>query len=317
MRIICGPGRRHNRSRPSIITIGVFDGVHLGHQTVLGGVVAEARKKGLSSVAVTFALHPSHILQKHDKTPHLMSLRHKLRYIAKAGIDICHVLYFDHDLASMPPERFIDNILLKRIRMVSLHVGEDFVFGRSASGDTRFLERMSAKYGFGLHVHRHLAVGNEIVSSTLIRRLISSGEISRAQKFLGRPVSLMGRVIRGEARGRRLGFPTANISLEHEALLPDGIYAAWALTGKKIFPAAAYIGTKPTFHRKKGRRQLEVFVLDARQDFYRKTMEVFFVRRIRRDRKFKNSRSLSRQISKDIARAKNILSARKPFPPIF
>ncbi|MFA5038464.1 MAG: riboflavin biosynthesis protein RibF [Candidatus Omnitrophota bacterium] len=310
MNIIYGLGRIPEQARrPAVVTIGVFDGVHRGHQFVLRRVAAEAARKNLNSAVVTFSVHPSHLLDRAEKTPHVMSLKHKLHYIAEAGIKTCYVLKFNRSLASVTPERFVENILLRRMGMVSLYVGEDFVFGLRARGDVDFLKKKSREKGFSLHVLKPLVIDGDTVSSTLVRRLICSGQLGRARKFLGRPVSLLGRVIRGEGRGRLLGFPTANISPEHEVLVPDGIYAAWAFLGKKIFPAAAYLGTKPTFHKMLHRRHVEIFALHTRRNFYGRTLEVRFVRKIRDDRTFPDAASLSRQIVDDIKRVERILSS--------
>ena len=310
MNIICGLGHIPERaSRPCVLTIGVFDGVHRGHRFVLEKVVAEAAQRRVKSAVVTFSVHPSHILARAEKTPHVMSLKHKLHYIAEAGIQACYVLDFNRSLAAVSASSFVENILLKRLGMVSLYVGEDFVFGRRAEGDVDFLVREAAEKKFSLHVVKPLRLGGTIVSSTCVRQAIRSGNLKLAQKYLGRPVGLMGRVIHGEGRGRKLGFPTANISAEHEVLVPDGVYAAWALSGGRVFPAAAYLGSKRTFHKKHHHKYIEVFVLNSRRDFYDKIMEIRFVQKIRSDQTFPDTDSLIRQIRQDTEKVKNILSA--------
>ncbi|MDD5019385.1 MAG: riboflavin biosynthesis protein RibF [Candidatus Omnitrophica bacterium] len=320
MRIVYGIGRKVKASAVAskkVVTVGVFDGVHRGHQHILARVVREAKRRGLQSAVVTFALHPSHLVRRHEKTPHVMSLAHKLYYLARAGADICYVLDFNRALAGMAAEGFVRDILIGRMGMVSLYVGEDFVFGRGARGDTAFLRRLSRLLGFCFHVVKPRRSHGEVISSTAIRRLIGAGDLAAAEDLLGRPVALLGRVIRGEGRGRLLGFPTANIHAEHEVLVPDGIYAAWALCGGRVYPAAAYLGIKPTFYPAGRRRHIEIFLLDTKRDVYGMTMEIRFVRRVRGDRRFAGAPELSRQIAKDISKARNVLSAFSRPDPLF
>lgn len=312
MRTIYGIGPSTGQTAPArdkVVAVGVFDGVHRGHRYILDRVVAEARARGLKSAVVTFLFHPSHVVRRHEKTPHLMSLRHKLHYLAEAGIDICYVLDFNKSLAGMSSEDFVAKILVARTGMVSLYVGKDFVFGRDAQGSVDDLRRLCRSMDFFLHVVQPRKISGEVVSSTVIRSRIREGDLAAAQKFLGRPVALLGRVIKGEGRGRLLGFPTANILAEHEVLVPDGVYAAWALCGGRVHPAAAYLGTKPTFHAGR-KRHIEVFLIGARHDVYGRMMEVRFVRRIRPDRRFADGRGLTRQIRKDIQEVGNLLSSR-------
>ncbi|QAT17279.1 riboflavin biosynthesis protein RibF [Candidatus Velamenicoccus archaeovorus] len=311
MRIVygIGPGFRQTAPRrDKVITVGVFDGVHRGHQYILGRVVAEARARGLKSAVVTFSLHPSHLVRRHEKTPHLMSLRHKLHYLAEAGIDICYVLDFNRSLAAMPPEDFVAKILIGRMGMASLYVGEDFVFGRGGRGSVDDLRRFCRRMDFSLHVIKPHRISGGVVSSTVIRSQIRRGDLVAAQKFLGRPVALLGRVIKGDGRGRLLGFPTANILAEHEVLVPDGIYAAWALCGGRAYAAAVYLGTRPTFYAG-DKRHIEVFLIGARRNVYGKMMEVRFARRVRPDRRFPDAGRLISQIKKDIQQVRGILSS--------
>jgi riboflavin kinase/FMN adenylyltransferase len=311
MRTVYGIGpstRQASPRRDKVITVGVFDGVHRGHRDILNRVVAEARARGLKSAVVTFSFHPSHLVRRHEKIPHLMSLRHKLHYLAETGIDICYVLDFNRSLAGMSPKDFLTKVLIGRMGMASLYVGEDFVFGRGARGNVDDLRRFCRRLDFFLHVIRPLEIRGKVVSSTAIRSLIRRGDLAGARRFLGRPVALLGRVIKGEGRGRLLGFPTANILAEHEVLLPDGIYAAWASCGGHTYPAAVYLGTKPTFQTTR-RRSVEVFLIGARRNIYGKMMEVRFVRRVRSDRQFPDAQRLIRQIRKDIRHVKNILSS--------
>jgi riboflavin kinase/FMN adenylyltransferase len=192
--------------------------------------------------------------------------------------------------------------------MASLYVGEDFVFGRGARGSVDDLRRFSRRMDFPLHVIRPFEIRGEVVSSTAIRSRIRRGDLAGARKFLGRSVALLGRVVKGEGRGRLIGFPTANIQPEHEVLVPDGIYAAWASCGGHAYPAAVYLGMKPTFKTIR-KRSIEIFLIGARRNIYGKMMEVRFVRKVRADRKFPDAQRLIRQIKKDVRQVKNILSS--------
>lgn len=308
MKVVYGIGcLKKNSRKPKVVAVGVFDGVHRGHRLILRQVVREAKRRRLASAVVTFAFHPTHIFNPSQKVPALTSLEHKCELIGAEGIDLCCVINFNKAFASIAPERFIRDILLKKIGMISLYVGEDFVFGKGAQGNVRLLKEFSRKFSFSLHVLKHLKVHNRVVSSTLIRRLVRSGNLPLAEALLGRRVSFSGQVVKGEGRGRSLDFPTANLKPHHEVLVPDGIYATEALLGGRIFKSATYIGTKPTFRKKEGARSIEVFIFGFAQDLYGRDIEVRLVKKIRNDRRFPSSRHLIARIKKDVAIAKKIL----------
>ena len=308
MRVIYGIGNLAKGGRdPKVITVGVFDGVHRGHRRILRRVVSEAKKRGLCSAIVTFSLHPSRLIDPSSKIPHVTSLEHKLLLLEREGVDLCYCIDFNKAFAALPPESFIKDILLKKIRMVSLYVGEDFVFGRGARGDKDLLRKFSRDFHFRLHIIEHLKVKGRIVSSTLIRRLIREGDLAQARTFLGEPVSLLGKVIAGEGRGKTLGFPTANIKPPREVLLPDGIYATQALCQGRRHKSVTYIGTKPTFRRRKKVRSIEVFLLDFAKNIYGQRIEIRFIGKIRDDKKFPSKEALVKAMEKDVVRAREIL----------
>lgn len=293
-----------------IAAIGVFDGVHRGHQKILAHVVREAKERALQSAVVTFFDHPSLLFNPSSKVPALTCLEHKLDYLQKAGIDLCYVLFFDRALAGMGAEDFVRGVLVEEIGVVSLYVGEDFVFGRGCEGNIRLLRRLAQEWRFRLHVLKYLKIKNRIVSSTLIRRLIQCGRLDLAKTFLGRPVSFLGVVVRGEGRGRTLGFPTANILPFHEVLAPCGIWATEAALDGKIYPSVTYIGYKPTFHAVSVSRYIEVFLIGARRRLYGKKIEVRFLKKIRNDKKFSSPQDLILQMKDDLAAAKKIFKRR-------
>ena len=319
MRVIYGTGSlKKFKAKAKVVAVGVFDGVHLGHQMILRRVVKEARRSSTASVAsavVTFSFHPSHLFDPLKKIPHLTSLEHKISIIAACGIDYCYVVHFDRVFASMTPELFIKDILLDKIGMVSMYVGEDFMFGRGAKGDKDLLKTLSKRFHFKLRVLKHLKLGNRIVSSTFIRTLVRNGRLDSAAHLLGRYVSILGNVIKGEGLGASLGFPTANIMPNHEVLVPDGIYATYSIYRGKAFKSVTYIGTRPTLRTKNEifgftegpRRSIESFLFDFRKNIYGAKMEIQFVKKMRDDKKFDSASELARAIEQDVLSARKIL----------
>lgn len=308
MKVVYGIGNLKQEKKPHVLTVGVFDGVHRGHQRILQSVVGEARRRGIPSGVVTFADHPSHFFSSHQKIPALTSLEQKLKFFERGGVDTAYVLYFTSVLARMSAFGFVKKILIDKMGMVALHVGEDFVFGKGARGDIDLLKKLSRSHGFALRILRHLKLRHRIVSSTLIRTLIKKGDLRHAQLFLGRRVSFFGHVVRGEGRGKTLGFPTANMSPHHEVLAPDGIYACVVLCSGRPYRGLAYLGTKPTFHNKSGRRSIEVFLFGCDQNLYTKTLEVRLVKKIRGDKKFSSPIKLIAQMKRDRVAATKIFS---------
>lgn len=306
MKVIFGLGSLPKKSEgvaDKVVAVGVFDGVHRGHQRILHSVIRDAKKHGLKSAVVTFSSHPSHYFHPKAKVPALTSLEHKLFFIEKEGIDVCYVVDFNRSFAGLSPRNFIKKILIDRIGMAVLYVGEDFLFGKGGRGNTLILKDLSSLFDFRLHVLKHLTLKHRIVSSTLIRELIRSGELDSASFFLGRRVSFMGEVVEGEGRGCMLGFPTANIRPHHEVLAPDGIYATIAFCQGRLYKSLTYIGRKPTFRRKRKTRSIEVFIFGLNKNIYHATMEVRFIRKIRDDRKFVSRDALIKGMKKDVLEA--------------
>ncbi len=308
MKVLYGLGSLPEKaSAGCVVTVGVFDGVHKGHRKIITSVLGQAKKMGLKSTVVTFGYHPSHCFSPKEKIPAITSLEHKLQFIKELGIDTCYVLNFDKRFSMISAEDFVRKILIKKIGMRYLYVGEDFVFGRGGRGDTGLLKRLSEKLDFSLCVMRHLKIHNRIVSSTLIRSLIKTGNIELAEIFLGRRVSFLGKVIKGEGRGKRLGFPTANIHPQNEVIVPDGIYATIASFAKKPFNSVTYIGRKPTFHKRSAPRNIEVFFLSLNKNIYGAKVEVRIIKKIRDDKKFRTPDELIVQMKRDTVKAEAIL----------
>lgn len=280
--------------------LGVFDGVHLAHQKIIRAAVKKARATKGESVVLTFWPHP----QKEDS---LCSLEHRLRLIGQLGIDTVIVLGFNRKFARISADNFIKNILVKKIHPEYIYVGKNFTFGRAASGNYKLLSRYARDYGYKLNAFGVIKVNNKAVSSTYIRSLIRQARLGPAEKLLGRKVSVLGTVIKGSSLARRLGFPTANVDPHHEVVPPSGVYAVEIyLAQKKLFGVCS-IGTKPTFNAGK-LVHIEVHIFNFHKNIYHKILEIYFVRRIRAQRKFTSQKALTKKIKKDIISAKQLFS---------
>lgn len=280
--------------------MGVFDGVHRGHQLILRATVDKAKRINGTSVALTFWPHP-------QKQESLCSIEHRLRLIGSTGVDVCIVLNFSPSFARISARDFMKNILAAKIGSRYIYIGKDFRFGRNASGDYGLLKKYSHNLGFKVYGLRILRMHGAALSSTSIRRLIRNNELEKASRMLGRRVSILGSVIRGGELARRWGVPTANVKAHHEVIPPDGIYAAYVLLGERKYKGICYIGSKPTFKPESKSRHIEVNIFNFSRDIYSQQLEVQFVRKIRDDRKFASAGALIKQIRKDISCAKKTL----------
>jgi len=284
--------------KDTLVSIGVFDGLHIGHQTLLRELVTQARAKGLLSVVVTFKRHPMALLEPAEAIPSLTSLAERIRLIKAMGVDIVVTLTFSQELAGLGAQPFV--LLLEHyLKMKGMILGWDFALGRHREGSLEALHELGKKLGFSTEVVGPIKYGEAIISSTEIRKALTEGDIARANAMLGRCFSLEGRVIEGEGRGTRLGFPTANLDLDQLQALPlDGVYAASVVVDGRPRPAAVFIGRRPTFSGVE--RIVEVHVLDFKGDLYRRDLKIDIIERIRGEQKFKNPESLVAQIEKDI-----------------
>jgi riboflavin kinase/FMN adenylyltransferase len=267
---------------PSAITIGKFDGVHVGHRAVLARLRSIAARDRLQAVAVTFDRNPLALLAP-DKCPEsLVSIPQKLRLLATTGVDASLVLHFDRELASLAPEAFVGDILVDALQARAVLVGADFRFGSRGAGDVALLTELGAEHGFDVEVVGDVRPSDDRrVSSTWVRELLAEGDVRRAAELLGHTPTVRGLVVHGAARGRELGFPTANLSPESEGLIPaDGVYAGWLTDGGVRYPAAISVGNNPTFEGVP-KKQVEAYVLDRDIDLYDHVVDVEFVERIR------------------------------------
>jgi len=284
-----------------VVALGVFDGVHRGHEEILRAAVAGARLLRGTSIVLTFWPHP-----QGEKS--LYSLAHRLRLMEELSIDVCVVVNFSSSFSSMRASDFVKNILVKKLSAKYIYIGRDFRFGKGASGSFDLLKALGERYGFKTRRFNIVKHNGKPISSTLIRRMISRGRIKEAEGLLGRPVSILGTVARGTSLGRIIGFPTANINPHHEVIPAEGIYAARVILGRNQLKGACYIGKRPTLRLRNKKTTVEVHILKFNENIYKKDLEIQFVKRIRQDKKFTSLSALSRQIRKDLIMVKKIFS---------
>jgi len=301
-------------ARGAVVSIGVFDGVHLGHQAILAANLVRARALGAESTVVTFAGHPKQVLL--GRAPRtLTSLEHRLELFAAAGIEHTLVLEFDERLRQLGAEPFVRQVLIDGLGARAFVLGFDSKFGRDRLGTPELLRAL----GFDVTVVDKVQVGQRAVSSTAIREAVELGDLPAAQAMLGRPVSVLGRVVHGAALGRELGFPTANIEPDHELEPPPGVYYGWARVVRTAAGAAAAIGapvaavanigSRPTLTPGlPARPRLEAHLLDFSGDLYGATLEVRFVGRLRSEQKFQSLDALRQQIAADVRAARALLA---------
>jgi riboflavin kinase / FMN adenylyltransferase len=296
-------------NRGTAVTIGKFDGVHAGHRAVIAQLETIAREHGLESVVVTFDRHPLALLAPAKCPPFLISAEQKLRLLAETGIDRTLVLEFDEALAGLSPEDFVRTVLVDGLRVRHVLVGRDFRFGSHGSGDVSALERLGAELGFAVDLIDDVKPdGVRRVSSTWIRELLAHGDVRAATALLGHSPTVRGEVVHGAARGRELGFPTANLSPESEGLIPaDGVYAGWLTDAGVRYPAAVSVGNNPTFHGV-AQKQVEAYVLDRDLDLYGHIVEVSFVDRIRGMVAFTGIDPLIEQMRADVDEIRGLLA---------
>jgi len=287
----------------SAITVGVFDSVHLGHQRILKRLVEEANRRGLKSLVITFHPHPREVLNPEIKIPFITSLEHRLRLIRSYGVDDVAVIKFTRTFSKISPDDFIKNTLIKKFNAKVFIAGENFLFGRNKSGRMSFLKRANRFSEIEFVAIKPAWFKKDIISSTRIRRAIEKGRLAEASSMLGRPVSILGTVVKGRRIGRDIGFPTANINPHHEAIPPSGVYIVNAKINGKLYKGLLNIGRRPTFG--KGLElAIELHILNFKKDIYGKDVEIIFKRKLREEKKFPSIEALQKQIQKDIQKVK-------------
>lgn len=284
--------RQIKKFKDPVVTLGVFDGVHRGHRRILKAVVRQAKKIHGTSIAFTFSVHP-------QGKSYLYSLEHRLSLIEECGIAVCIVVNFSSAFSRLCAGDFVKKILVAKIGARYVYVGENFRFGKDARGNVTALKKLAKDYGFKLRVHKLVSKDAQAISSTYIRRLITKGNLKKAEEFLDHPVSVLGRVISGSALARKLGFPTANINPHHEILPPAGVYLAEVLLEKKRFKGICYIGSRPSLEKSLP-KHVEVYIFNFRKDIYGKDLQIYFRKKLRNEKKFASLKDLAVQVKKDI-----------------
>ncbi|NEW82188.1 MAG: bifunctional riboflavin kinase/FAD synthetase [Mariniphaga sp.] len=295
-----------------VVTIGTFDGVHLGHREVISELKRISTLSGGDSVVFTFDPHPRIVIAPQEDSLRLLSTKkEKINLMEKIGIDHLVIYPFTSEFSKLPYNEFVKNILVRRMNMASLVVGYDHRFGQGRKGDFNSLEILSNELNFKVEQLSELLVDNKVVSSTKIRSALEAGEIPKANHFLGYRYPLSGKVIEGKQLGRKLGFPTANIeTLDDHKLVPgDGVYAVFVQTKGGIFKGMLNIGIRPTVNYNADHKSIEVHIFDFESDIYNSEITIYFVSKIRNEQKFDGIVELHEQLVQDRILALSILSS--------
>ena len=290
------------------LAIGVFDGVHRGHQQVIQTAMEDARACGAKAAVLTFDRHPMRTLAPTRAPRMLTSTPHKLELIRQLGVEVCLVIEFTHEFADTPAEAFVDMVAGHTPGLQTICVGSRFRFGKDRHGNAALIREIGARRGFRLHELPSLTLGGEIISSTVVRKEIAAGDLKKAEQMLGRPFSILGTVVPGDALGRTIGFPTANLNRHNEVLPPHGVYAVRARIAGQLRPGLVNIGLRPTVKKGAHEPVTELHVLDFSGDLYGTDIEVFFVARLREEQKFASLDELRAQIQRDEQAARRLLA---------
>ncbi|MDP8975508.1 MAG: bifunctional riboflavin kinase/FAD synthetase [Actinomycetota bacterium] len=296
----------------TVVTIGAYDGVHVGHRAILTRVRAMADELGCVTAVVTFDRHPATVVRP-DSAPKLLTdLDQKLELLTAAGVDQCVLVHFDEARSRQPAEDFVKEVIVDCLGARAVVVGHDFHFGHGRGGNVPLLQRMGAEMGFDVLGVSLAADGatDEAVSSTRVRALLSAGEVGDAARLLGRPHEVRGTVVRGDARGHQLGYRTANVAVPEEILLPaDGIYAGWyERPSGHVHATAISLGRRPTFHPEATVSVLEAHLLDFDDRLYGEAAKVRFAQRLRGEERFGSERELIEQMARDVESAREALA---------
>jgi riboflavin kinase/FMN adenylyltransferase len=294
-------------SRPTVLTIGSFDGVHRGHQHLIGCVVQRAREINASSALLTLHPHPKSILRPDSNLQLVSTIEERLDWLAALGLDYAIVFPFSLEIAQIRARAFVE-LLCAHLKMVELVCGADFALGNKREGNVPFLRALGKELGFTVTIVEPQKLDGELASSTHIRDLLVAGEVEKAARFLGRFPILRGIVVPGDRRGRGLGFPTANLQIAERRIIPaNGVYAVRVRIGAEWFDGAANVGVRPQFDG--GKRLVEVFILDLDRDLYGQEIEVHFVKRLRDEMKFESVDALVAQMRRDVEETRRVLGS--------
>lgn len=291
-----------------VVTIGVFDGVHRGHRRVINSALERAREADLPAVAITFDPNPAAVVRPGTEPPVLTTVETRARLLGDLGVDTVLVLPFTKELSQLSPEDFVRTVLVNRLHAAAVVVGENFRFGHKAAGDPTVLAELGPRYSFAVEPVALAGAGDIIYSSTRVREDVESGDVEAASRILDRPHLVEGVVVRGDGRGRAMGYPTANLDCPRGTVIPaDGVYAGWLACGDERWPAAISVGTNPTFDGTRCR--VEAYALDRDDlDLYDRHVAVEFIRRLRDTRRFASADELVTEMDKDVQRTRASLA---------
>ncbi|HVY68947.1 MAG TPA: bifunctional riboflavin kinase/FAD synthetase [Verrucomicrobiae bacterium] len=306
MRILSLASELSPGHRKVCAAIGVFDGVHLGHQQVLRQTISDSRQHDALAVAITFDKHPNAVVAPERVPPLIYPLSQKLRVIGELGFDAALVIPFNKEFSQLTGEQFVRGLARDFGQIHSLCVGSTFTFGYKRGGNVSLLRELGKELKFVAHGLAALALDGEVVSSTRIREAIHAGDLEAASQMLGRTYSFSGHVLKGDGIGRQLGFPTANVDVTGLVLPPQGVFAARAITKGRAYRAAVNIGVRPTLAQPQPGLRVEAHLLDFAGDLYGQELELVFVARLRGEMKFASLADLSAQIARDVALAREI-----------
>src|SRR5215831_9159930 len=294
---------RPTRWQHPVLALGNFDGLHRGHRKILERIRRVASERGATAVVMTFDPHPPRIVRPDKAPPLLMTKAQKLEAIADAGVQGAAIVRFTPELSRWDPETFVRTVLVEWLHVGEVWVGANFLFGHDRAGNFSMLRVLGGRYGFKAEKIDPVRYKDFVVSSTRVRRLVSEGRVDEAGALLGHQYAIDGTVVRGDQRGRALGFPTANLCTENELLPPHGVYATTARIGQVVYASVTNIGTRPTVDSS-GRTTVETHIFDFDRDLYGQSVRVSFVQRLRDERTFESLDALRDQIDADCRRSR-------------
>lgn len=296
---------RLHSDNPTVVTVGMFDGVHRGHQYLIQRLKEAAARKGCASAVITFTNHPRSVMRPDTHVPLLNTPEDRLRLISEQGVDLVVPLSFTLEFSYLRAREFVQ-VLIQSLNMKGLVVGPDFAFGYQREGTAEVLADLGEELGFTVEVVHPLTLEDIAVSSTEARNCVEAGDLAHAATILGRPFTISGFVVEGDKRGRAIGFPTANVAVQPGCIVPaHGVYATWTLADGRAHPSATNIGVRPTFGG--GARQIETHLLDYNGDLYNAKLWVAFTRKLRNEQSFSGIESLVEQLRRDVAAAREAL----------
>lgn len=312
MQVIHSTDSSNGFSAKTGVGLGNFDGLHIGHMALINTLIRESQLNNLNSIVYTFTKHPENILRKKLITPLLLTEQKKIDLLGEISLDYLYFDEFNEDFSRLSPEDFVKKILLDKLNIKLAVAGYDYRFGYMGQGDIPFLKELGQKYGFKVVVIPAIKCDDEVISSTRIRNCIINGELETAYKLLGRNYSITAEVVSGRRIGNTIGFPTANIHPERFLVLPEnGVYITKTLLDGKLYNSMTNVGYNPTFEDVK-QKTVETHIIDFNQDIYGKKIEVFFLKKIRNEKKFESVELLKAQISKDMGTARRYLEIGVP-----